>query len=727
MLDYAQFLNEEQISAVKTGCGPILVSAGAGSGKTRLLTYRIHYLVNELNVNPLNILAITFTNKASNEMKLRIQKIVPNGELVTVCTIHSLCVKILRQYASFLEGYTSNFSIYSENDSNKLFKKIFDGMSIENDLREKIKKHISIIKNNNMSLNEYLDIIDYLNFKTEIEEVYTKYQNELKSNNAMDFDDLLLKTFFLLKNNAEVLASIQNKYKYIHVDEFQDTNIVQYEIIKLIAQKHQNLFVVGDENQSIYGWRGANIGNMSDFLTDFENVQIKKLERNYRSTQNILNRANELIKYNDNLIEKTLYTTNDMGEEVKYYNAYDEKEEAEYVVRNISRLIKNGTNPNEIAILMRVNALSRPFEERLLSYNIPHKIYNGFKFYERVEIKNTLAYVIAILNSNDNENFLRIINYPKRKIGDASIKKLEDIANSSDKSLFDTVMDCENIDIPNALKLKLEPLKTLFDEIQKRADNNIFELVQYIVNFSGIKASFDLQDENDMERFYNVNSLLQSMEEFVKANPSANIKDYIDSVSLISNIDELEEDASTVSIASVHGAKGLEFDVVFIVGAEEGIFPVSRKDESDMQEERRLMYVAITRAKKLLFVTSCKTRFLYGSRNYCLRSRFIDEAGLYQKPTTFNPATSKGWANNVSSKYNSQATDIDEPKVDKLDKSNAIIGAKVRHIRFGEGVIVNNDELLSTACVNIDFDGFGVKTLCLDYAPLTLVTGENDE
>lgn len=720
MIDYAQFLNEEQISAVKTGCGPILVSAGAGSGKTRLLTYRVHYLVDGLNANPLNILAITFTNKAANEMKSRIQKIVPNGEQVTVCTIHSLCVKILRQYASFLDGYTSNFSIYSENDSSKLYKKIFESLSIENELREKIKNHIAIIKNNNMSLGEYMDMVDYLNYKEDIEKVFVRYEDELKKNNAMDFDDLLIKTFYLLKNKIEVLNSVQNKYKFVHVDEFQDTNIVQYEIIKLISSKHNNLFVVGDENQSIYGWRGANIGNMADFLNDFQNVQIKKLERNYRSTQNILDRANELIKHNDNLIEKNLYTTNDTGEEVKYYNAYDEKEEAEYVVRTIARLVKNGVNPNEIAILMRVNALSRPFEEKLLAYNIPHKIYNGFKFYERVEIKNTLAYIVAILNPNDNENFLRIINYPKRKIGDASIKKLEEIAKECNKSLFDVVMNCENVDIPNALKVKLEPFKNLFEEILKKTNSNVFELTQYIVNFSGIKAGFDLQDETDMERFYNVNSLLQSMEDFVKANPNSSIKDYIDSVSLISNIDELEDDASTVSIASVHGAKGLEFDVVFIVGAEEGIFPVNRKDDSDMQEERRLMYVAITRAKKLLFVTSCKTRFLYGSRNYCLRSRFVDESGLYQKPTQFQSTTDLFGNKIKSSTANSANTQ-------KLDEEKATIGVKVKHIRFGEGTIVNNDELLSTHCINIDFEGFGVKTLCLDYAPLTLITGDNNE
>lgn len=723
MFNYREFLNEEQFSAVSSPIGPVLVSAGAGSGKTRLLTYRIHYLVVEKGINPLNILAITFTNKASKEMRERIEKIVPDGYMCTICTIHSFCVKVLRQYATFLDGYDTNFSIYSDSDINKIYKKIFDNLRVDNEMKDKIRWHISNIKNNNYDLYDYLKMVDYVNYTDLIEKAYNQYQFELKKNNAMDFDDLLLNTLILLKSQPDILHSLQKKYKHIHIDEFQDTNIVQYDMIKLLAGDHASLFVVGDENQSIYGWRGANIENMADFLRDFPKVQVKKLECNYRSTKNILNTANKLIKNNDILIEKTLYTQNEDGAPVKYFCAYDENEEADFVARCISRFIAEGVKPSEIAILMRVNALSRPFEEKLLTYNIAHKIYNGFKFYERQEIKNTLAYVIAMLNPADNQNLVKIINFPKRGIGDTSIKRLMEISDATHTPIYEVILNADNLDLPKALKQKLSALKDLLLSIYAVKDADIYTVAKEIVNKAGILANFKLSDEDDLERYHNINSLLQSMQEFVKNNTDASIKAYIDSVSLISQLDEMESEKSFVNIASVHGAKGLEFDVVFVVGAEEGIFPVSRKDDTNLQEERRLMYVAMTRARKYLVVTSCKTRFLYGKREACLRSRFVDEAELYVSTANYRPYQSRSTQQYARPTFASKpVSDITNAK--KLSIDDAVIGNIVQHVRFGKGKIINADNLYVDKCIDIDFDGFGVKHLSIEYAPLELVKGE---
>ena len=730
-MNYRALLNDEQYQAVVCTEGPVLVSAGAGSGKTRLLTYRVAYLITECGVPADKILAITFTNKAAGEMKDRIRKIAPDGDLVTVCTFHSFCARMLRKYSSFLKGYKENFTIYSENDVAKLQKDIFKQMKIDDEsTRSNFKHNLSILKNENMTIDEYARIFDYDKDINDFVKFYRLYQGEMQKNNAMDFDDLLINFYTLIYENQDVLDSIQNKYTYFSVDEFQDTNKIQYDIIKLLASKTNNLLIVGDEDKSIYGWRGANINNIFNFTHDFKDVKIFKLEQNYRSTKKILDRANLIIKNNKNRLDKKLFTENGEGTDVFYYLAMNESDEADFVVQNIIRKHASGVPYNEIAILMRLNALSRTFEEKLLTYNIPHIMYNGFKFFERAEIKNVLAYLTAIVNPNDDISFSRIINFPKRGIGDTSIEKLDEIAIKNGTSLKDAVMNYEQEILPKALKDKLKGLKDLLFDLEKNIDQmGMYDFFTYMLEKSNILKSFDLDNEQDYERFLNVNSLVNSVKEFEENNPDATILDYLESVTLSTAMDS--DDGNGVVIATVHGAKGLEFDTVFVVGCEEKIFPISRDDSEDLEEERRLMYVAITRAKNDLILTSSSSRFMYGKREYCVKSRFLYELDLVKdrqinsKYNSYNnnyKYSNNGGNMNTLQSNNNQSFNytFNKDTIEKktIDFSKVKLGAKVVHPKFGEGEIVEITPNSSNHCVKIKFDVVGEKMLSLDYAPI---------
>ncbi len=723
-MDYKNLLNKQQYEAVLATEGPVLVSAGAGSGKTRLLTYRIAYLITECGVPAQKILAITFTNKAAGEMKDRVQKLAPNGDLVTVCTIHSFCARMLRTYSSFLPNYKENFTIYSESDTNKIFKDIFKSMNItDENTKSKFKHMLSFLKNENMSVDEYVKL--NRTTSSEFKTFYLNYQNELTKNNAMDFDDLLINFYNLIKDNQDVLASIQNKYTYFSVDEFQDTNQIQYDIVKLLASKTKNLLIVGDEDQSIYGWRGASSVNMFNFLKDFPNAKTFKLEENYRCTKKILERANNIIKNNHNRMDKQLFTSNEEGAEVEYYSAYNENEEADFVVRNIMLRHSAGVPYNEIAILMRLNALSRTFEEKLLTYNIPHIMYNGFKFFERAEIKNVLAYLTAMVNPTDDVSFARIINFPKRGIGDTSIAKLQEIAIKSNKSLKDVVMNYEQEILPSSLKSKLKELKELFVDLQdKMGEYGMYDFFTYLLSKTAILQSFDMDNEQDYERFLNVNSLTNSVKEFEENNQNATIIDYLQSVTLSSGMDA--DDGKGVVIATVHGAKGLEFDTVFIVGCEEKIFPISRDDNEDLEEERRLMYVAVTRAKSKLYLTSSSSRFMYGKTDYSIKSRFLNELGLLSDRVKTNKQSYNNYnyggdmnilqsGTNKSFNYTFSKKTIEKKT---FDPSKVKVGAKVTHPKFGDGVISEVTPNSSNYCVKINFDTVGEKMLSLEYAPI---------
>ena len=743
-MDYKTLLNNEQYDAVVCTEGPVLVSAGAGSGKTRLLTYRIAYLITECKVPAHKILAITFTNKAANEMKERIEKIAPDGELVTVSTFHSFCARMLRTYASFIPNYKENFTIYSDNDTSKLMKDIFKEMNISDEnIKDEFKHNISVIKNDNMSIEEYVKIFKYDSTIIEFERFYRTYQNELIKNNAMDFDDLLINFYNLISTNQEVLDSIQNKYTYFSVDEFQDTNKIQYDIVKLLASKTRNVLIVGDEDQSIYGWRGANIDNIFNFTKDFPDAKIFKLEQNYRSTKKILDRANLIIKNNRNRLEKKLYTENEEGTDVFYYQAMSESDEADFVIRSIIRMYESGVPYHEMAILMRLNALSRTFEEKLLNYSIPHIMYNGFKFFERAEIKSVLAYLTAIVNPSDDISFARIINFPKRGIGETSIEKLLEISAKNKMPLKEVVMNYENEILPTALKDKLKDLKTLFLDLQENIDKlGMYEFFTYMLEKTNVLKSFDLDNEQDYERYLNIGSLVNSVREYEEANQDATIIDYLQSVTLSSAMDN--DDGKGVVIATVHGAKGLEFDTVYIVGCEEKIFPISRDDNDDIEEERRLMYVAITRAKKNLVITSSSSRYMYGRREYSAKSRFLYELDLvsdrqinsnyttynnynnynrYNNSNNYNKYTG-GNMNNLESNQNKSFNyTFNKNTIEKksIDFSKIKVGAKVNHPKFGLGEITEVTPNSSNHCVKIKFDGVGEKMLSLDYAPIEFV------
>jgi len=756
-MDYSTILNKQQYEAVITTEGPVMVSAGAGSGKTRVLTYRVAYLITECKVKPYNILAITFTNKAANEMKERIARVAEDGELVTVCTFHSLAAKLLRSYASFLPNYDSNFSIYTDQEQAKVYKTIFAnlGFNKEDDkLKQDIKNHIYKIKNDGLDIDEYCAIHKFVNCISYVKKVYEEYQRELIRNNAMDFDDLLINLYKLIKTNEEVRVSIQNRYHYIHVDEFQDTNTLQYEIVKILSARSRNILIVGDEDQSIYSWRGANIDNIYKFSKDFPEVKVIKLEENYRSTKAVLEKANKLIRNNENRLDKQLYTQNEQGDSVELFSAYQESDEADYVIRKILQLHNQGIPFNEIAILMRLNALTRPFEEKLLSYNIPHKIYNGFKFYDRAEIKNTLAYLVAVANPNDDNNIMRIINFPKRGIGEASVNQLMELAVASKCSLKQVIINSRNLDLKSALKNKLEPLAKILLQADEKSKEGIYELIKFIEEEAGILNSFDQKDDTEYERWLNVNSLLNSIKEYEENNPNANFVDYLETISLTNQLDEGNSNGGVI-LATVHSAKGLEFDAVFVVGLEEKIFPITRDESDSLEEERRLMYVAITRAKKKLFLTNSKSRFMYGKREMTLTSRFLKEIDMvkdkafdytspygqysaYSKPTNFS--ASFGSPNNKYEKkantsngdsYSKETVkkfDINSIKglskgIQKvnIDITKVKIGALVNHPKFGTGRIVEMIDFAKNNCVTIDFELFGEKALSLDYAPITFV------
>lgn len=737
-MDILQNLNDEQQKALLQTEGAVLVVAGAGSGKTRLLTHRIAYLIKEKHVSPYNILAITFTNKASKEMKERCDQIVGQEGNVWISTFHSMCARILRKEIEALGDYTNNFTIYSDQDSDKVFKNIFSNLKIDKDETKKsIMFHISNLKNNNLSIQEYEKLYSYLSNFDYIKKTYLMYENELKKANALDFNDLLNKTYELFVKCPNVLEKYQERFKYILVDEFQDTNKIQYDLVKLLAGKYKNIFVVGDEDQCIYTWRGANYNNIFDFQNDFENVKVFKLEQNYRSTKNILNLANELIKKNKSRIDKNLWTDKSEGKKPEVRLVYDEREEAEIVAREIVDLVQNeGYSYSDFAVLVRLNALTLPFEEKFLTYNISHRIYGGFKFYERVEIKNLISYLRLFLNPRDDISFLRIINFPKRGIGDSAIKTLTTIANENELSLMNLVLQSEKFEL-GALTKKLENFKKIYISLlSSYEDLTLSNFVEKVIKDFDIKSAYASGSEEDLERQLNINTFISAVQEFEKNNPGGTLLDFLESVTLVSDIDTMDSENNAVTIATIHSVKGLEFRYVFIVGLEEKIFPISRaygKDE-DMEEERRLMYVAITRAKENLMLTRCRTRFLYGRREYEIDSRFLKELGLsgqekmspqlspeqkFQK-VYYSEALNVAEKPETKYSYNPfvQKTKYEE-YIEKTDKTvkNYNEGQIVSHPKFGNGKVLKSDEMF----VEIEFEKLGIKTLVKEIAPLEII------
>lgn len=749
MYDLSQ-LSEIQKEIVFDTDGCILVSAGAGSGKTRLLTHRVAYLIKEKGVSPHNILAITFTNKATNEMKERISQMTQNDG-VWISTFHSMCARILRQNISCLDGFSRYFTIYDESDKEKLIKQLCKQNNIDKDMVSSISSNISSAKNMGMEADEYSKLPSYDKSWNTICDMYALYDAELKKNNALDFDDLLMKTLKLLRSNMRIKNYYQNLFHYILVDEFQDTNTVQYLILKELVGVYHNLFVVGDEDQSIYSWRGANIENIRNFIKDFPQVKVYKLEQNYRSTQNILNCANKLILNNQSRIEKTLYTKNGDGEEVTYKACRDEKDEGDWVVRKISDLNYNGVDFGNIGILMRINSTSRIFEEKLLNYNIPYRISGGQKFYDRMEIKNVLAYLTLIVNDKDNIALERIINFPRRGIGDSSVEKINLIAKESGVSEWQVLQNLDNYGL-GKLRSKIRPFVDTINDLKTLSDETgLYDFVNSLISTVGILEAFNSGSEEDDSRRLNIKELLKSVRDWEYENPGSSLSDYLESVTLQNASDDSDIVGGKVTLSTAHAAKGLEFDYVFVVGCEEGIFPLSRSiDNGDVEEERRLMYVAVTRAKKKLFLTRAKSRMLYGCTGNTMRSRFLDEMELdekrefvskynsdfeYKNSYDFIPNKSFDYTSKMSFEKTSKPslntthnngvfdnkmwqTKLDNQKK-KFDEYK--VGVKVLHAKFGIGTITKIEEIDKNTYVTVNFTHIGNKTLALSFAPLQIL------
>lgn len=738
-------LNELQKKIALDTEGAILVSAGAGSGKTRLLTHRIVYLIEEKGVNPANILAITFTNKATNEMKERISQMT-NKSNVWISTFHAMCAKILRDNIYHLDGYNRYFTIYDTSDRDKVLKRVAKSLNMQDNFHKTLDYNISTAKNEGLRPQEYGRKFSYVKDIDTIVKGYQMYEDELKNNNALDFDDLLMKTLILFESSESVLDYYQSQFKYILVDEFQDTNTIQYKLIKLLSKKNGNIFVVGDEDQCIYGWRGANIDNIKNFLREFEGSRVYKLEQNYRSTKNIIAGANKLIKNNTARIDKTLFTNNDEGDNIIYNQAYDENEEADYVANTISRLHSQGVEYHDIGILMRISALSRLFEEKLLNYNIPFQVSGIFKFFERLEIKNILAYLSLIVNPKDNNSLVRIINYPKRGIGQSTIDKLLSISSAYGISALEVIENIDNYDVGSA-KAKLKEFGKLVGEIKKSYEvDTMSDFVKNMIKLTGINDLYNTTNEEDINRKLNIDQFVNSVMSYESNNEGDGIIDYLQSVTLQNDLQDDDSDGDNVSVSTVHASKGLEFDYVFIVGAEEGSFPLSRSLESDdeLEEERRLMYVAVTRARKKLYITRAKSRFLYGKRNYTMESRFLKEMDLskpeprkfseygggeysgyksfgsapYQSSSAtekFKPATFDSYMNHIKTEPKSDS------KSDDKVSPEMKVGALVLHPKFGTGNVINITGSGDNKCVTVDFKSVGVKTLVLSFAPLKVL------
>ena len=733
-------LNPQQAKAVNDTEGAILVIAGAGSGKTRVLTARICRLI-EKGVSPYNILAITFTNKAAAEMKERIQKAIGDASVWT-STFHSMCARILREYGARL-GYDRDFTIYTEQESSRLVKRILaDNPSLDPKKFGEYLWHISRAKTLSLSPSDYYQEIknDYTN-ANEIVQVYKRYDEELKRCNCMDFDDLLLKTVQLFEENPDVLQMYRDRFLYIHVDEFQDTNALQYKLVKMLAGGSGNLFVVGDEDQSIYSWRGAEIRNILDFSKDFAGAKVYKLEQNYRSTTSILRAANNVIKYNSNRNEKTLWSDIKDDNSVEYYEAYSDREEASQVARAINLLVRHGGTYSGIAVLVRANSLTRQFEEEFNLHGIPYKVFGGFRFFERKEIKDTLAYVRIALNPSDNDSILRVINYPKRGIGNSSVTELQNLATVRGETLFSVLLNPDGLSAVS--QKKFAPFTEIaLDLVKNVKDMRPKEFMQYVIRRSGIEDSLAAsKDSEDVNRLENIQELVGAVGEFIEDNPELGISDFMQSVALVSDTDDMDGE-NYVTIATVHAVKGLEFDSVFIVGLEDGIFPTQRAiDSGDIEEERRLMYVAITRARKKLFVPNARSRYRFGRVENLPKSRFVAEmSGMRQSVRVANsdyPSRSfnadnriKLGANNMQSQnFKNRFSNIPAaPKASDEDYDKFKKDVVVQHSKFGKGVIIMTSGDGEDKIASIAFQGLGVKRFSLAIAaPSLKIIGRIDE
>ena len=734
-------LNPPQREAVAQTEGPVLILAGAGSGKTRVLTHRIAYMMDEKGVNPWNILAITFTNKAAQEMRERVDKLVGFGsESIWVSTFHSACVRILRRHIDNL-GYDTNFTIYDTDDQKSLMKDVCRKMNIDT----KIYKERSLLAQISHAKDELLTPDDMemkaagdYNMK-KVASVYREYQAALRKNNALDFDDLIVKTVELFEKCGAVLEYYQERFKYIMVDEYQDTNTAQFKFISLLAQRYQNLCVVGDDDQSIYKFRGANIGNILGFEHVFPDARVIRLEQNYRSTRNILNAANQVIANNTERKAKTLWTENEEGSKVHFRQFLNAYEEAEYVAGEIGKLKRNGLgNYRDCAILYRTNAQSRIFEEKFIAANIPYKLVGGVNFYARKEIKDLLCYLKTINNARDDLAVQRIINVPKRGIGATTLGRVQDYADNMGISLYEALRVAEEVPSSGRSLSKIDGFVTFIQMLKSKADvMTVEEILQEVIDSTGYVAELEAEDtEESRARIENIDELISKTVAYQEAmeeqNQPATLSGFLEEVALIADIDTVDPDQDYVLLMTLHSAKGLEFPKVFMVGMEDGIFPshmtISYGDDGEMEEERRLCYVGITRAMKDLTLTCAQQRMIRGETQYNRVSRFVREIPRELVDLGHTIQEKKPKVEELiptPAKYSKMKEILQgrnyKPREFKVTKANSLdyeVGDTVRHIKFGVGIVKEIVEGGRDYEVTVEFDKVGVKKMFASFAKL---------
>lgn len=758
-------LNEPQRQAVMATDGPLLILAGAGSGKTRVLTHRTAYLIEECGVNPYNIMAITFTNKAAGEMRERIDQMVGYGsESIWVCTFHSTCVRILRRYIDRL-GFGTNFTIYDSDDQKTLMKDICKRLEIDTKMYKE-KMFLSAISS---AKDELIDPIEFETraagdyVKRKQAQVYREYQQALKQNNALDFDDLIMKTVELFKLDKEVLASYQDRFRYIMVDEYQDTNTAQFELIRLLALKYQNLCVVGDDDQSIYKFRGANIYNILNFEHHFPDATVIKLEQNYRSTQNILDAANAVIANNQGRKEKRLWTDNGAGDKITFEQLDTAAEEADFVARDIAQRVRKGEYQyKDCAILYRTNAQSRLFEERFITANIPYKIFGGVNFYARKEVKDLLAYLKTIDNGQDDLAVRRIINIPKRGIGAASINKVALYAQEQEISFYDALCVAEQVPGLGKAAAKIRPFVLFIQSMKAKAKLlSVADLLQEVIETTGYVRELEAEGTDEAEaRIENIDELISKAVDYAEGEEAPTLNGFLENVALVADIDSFDENSDYVVLMTLHSAKGLEFPNVYLAGLEDGLFPsymsiTSDNSQAEIEEERRLAYVGITRAKKNLTITSARVRMVRGQTQYGKVSRFVREippellsGKIYEPKTKEEPIEQSafqkarkafrtvpsyggsGYGKEVGEGYGStfHSSKATKPVYTKVENQRDFgsaggalsyqVGDRVRHIKFGDGEVMAIVSGGRDYEVTVDFDKVGTKKMFASFAKL---------
>lgn len=731
-------LNPQQAKGVENTEGPLLILAGAGSGKTRVLTHRIAYLIEEEKAYPSQILAITFTNKAAKEMKERVEKLVgEESRSIWVSTFHSMCLRMLRRDVEKLD-YGKNFVIYDAIDQKSLLQECIRelNMSDKQFPTQGLSKAISEAKDKLLTPREYKKQNEG-NYRLEkIASVYELYQNKLKKNNAVDFDDLIVKTIQLFEQNPEILEYYQRKFKYILVDEYQDTNHAQYQLVKMLAMGHKNLCVVGDDDQSIYGFRGADIRNILEFERDYPNAKVIKLEQNYRSSQRILDAANYVIQNNTGRKDKKLWTDKEEGKDIFVCKNNNEYEEGDFIAQEIENCRREENRGyKDFAILYRTNAQSRVIEESFMRAGIPYQIFGGLKFYARMEIKDIVSYLTLLNNPYDDISLKRIINVPKRGIGRTTLEKIEAYANFKEQGMYSTILNIDEVPgISEGIKRKIGKFSTMMASLMAMSEiMNITELIKKVLENTGY---LDMLEEGKVDkadiRRENIEEFVSGAMEFEANSEDTSLQSFLENISLVADIDKLDNEEGAVVLMTLHNAKGLEFPVVFLSGMEEGMFPHNRSltDYDEMEEERRLCYVGITRAMEKLYLTYSLQRTIYGQSTYYSKSRFLQEIPselLYEREEKSIFRSEPAFKNNygVGKSRNTGFTNTpfkgSKAKEEKTSIEDIKSGVKVKHGKWGIGTVVERKEQEGDIMVSVAFPGIGIKKLSLSYAPLTIV------